>query len=83
MIWRNVPADELSRAAMAIAARLGDAPPHICREIHHAFHAVQTRDLASKINYERLRQRELLDAPSLREGIQAFQQKRAPRFHPK
>jgi 2-(1,2-epoxy-1,2-dihydrophenyl)acetyl-CoA isomerase len=34
------------------------------------------------MDYERRRQRDLLDGPSFREGIQAFQQKRKPRFYP-
>ena len=82
MIWRSFPPEELCSAAMALAARLAEAPPGICREVRHAYHAAQTRDLAAQMDYERLRQRELLDAPSFSEGIQAFQQKRAPRFYP-
>lgn len=82
MIWRSFPSGELQSAAMALATRLADAPPNICREVRHAYHAAQTRDLAAQMDYERLRQRELLDAPSFREGIQAFQQKRAPLFYP-
>ena len=82
MIWRSFPPDELRGAAMALAARLADTPPGICREVRHAYHAAQTRDLAEQMDYERLRQRELLDAPSFREGVAAFQQKRTPRFYP-
>jgi 2-(1,2-epoxy-1,2-dihydrophenyl)acetyl-CoA isomerase len=81
MIWRSLPAGELMGEAMALALRLSDAPPGVCREVRHAYHAAQTRDLAAQMEYERLRQRELLDSPSFREGIAAFQQKRAPRFH--
>lgn len=81
MIWRSLPAGELMGEAMALALRLADAPPGVCREVRHAYHAAQTRDLAAQMEYERLRQRELLDSPSFREGIAAFQQKRAPRFH--
>lgn len=82
MVWRSLPAAELMDEAMAVATRLAEAPAGICREVRHAYHAAQTRDLADQMEYERLRQRELLDAPSFREGIAAFQQKRAPRFHP-
>jgi 2-(1,2-epoxy-1,2-dihydrophenyl)acetyl-CoA isomerase len=81
MIWRSLPAGELIGEAMALAQRLAEAPPGICREVRHAYHAAQTRDLAAQMDYERLRQRELLDSPSFREGLAAFQQKRAPRFH--
>lgn len=82
MIWRSFPPEELQGAAMALALRLAEAPPGICREVRHAYHAAQTRDLATQMDYERLRQRDLLDAPSFREGLQAFQEKRAPRFYP-
>lgn len=82
MIWRSFPSDELQVGALALAMRLADAPPNICREVRHAYHSAQTSDLIAQMDYERLRQRELLDTPSFREGIQAFQQKRQPRFHP-
>ena len=82
MIWRSVPSGELQREALALAVRLADAPPGICREVRHAYHAAQTCDLAAQMDYERLRQRDLLDGPSFREGIKAFQQKRKPRFYP-
>ena len=82
MIWRSVPSGELRREALALAVRLADAPPGICREVRHAYHAAQTCSLAAQMDYERRRQRDLLDKPSFREGVQAFQQKREPRFYP-
>ena len=81
MIWRSVPSSDLRREALALAVRLADAPPGICREVRHAYHAAQTCDLAAQMDYERKRQRGLLDSPSFREGVQAFQQKREPRFY--
>ena len=83
MIWRSVPSSDLRREALALAVRLADAPPGICREVRHAYHAAQTCDLAAQMDYERRRQRDLLDSPSFREGVQAFQQKREPRFYSK
>lgn len=82
MIWRSFPLVELRGAALALAARLADAPPNICREVRHAYHAAQTRDLVAQMDYERLRQRELLDTPSFREGMEAFREKRKPHFYP-
>ncbi len=82
MIWRSFPPAELQPSALALAQRLANAPPGICREVRRAYHAAQTSDLASQMDYERLRQRELLDAATFREGVQAFQQKREPRFYP-
>ncbi len=82
MVWRCLPDAELGEATMVLAARLGKAPPGSCREIRHAYEAAQTRDLAAQMEYERLRQRDLLDRPSFREGVRAFSEKREPNFHP-
>ena len=81
MVWRTVPGAELQAAALQTAQRLADAPAGICREVRHAYAAAQLNDLAAQMEHERLRQRELLDAPSFAEGLRAFQEKRAPRFH--
>ena len=81
MVWRTVPAAELQAVALHTAQRLADAPAGICREVRHAYAAAQLNDLATQMEHERLRQRELLDAPSFAEGLRAFQEKRAPRFH--
>ena len=81
MIWRHVPAAELQATAMSLAERLAAAPPRVCREVRHAFHAAQFNSLATQMDFERLRQRELLDRPSFAEGLKAFQEKRNPDFH--
>jgi 2-(1,2-epoxy-1,2-dihydrophenyl)acetyl-CoA isomerase len=81
MIWRAVPAAELHATALQTAQRLADAPAGIAREVRHAHAAAQRNDLAAQLEHERLRQRELLDAPAFAEGLAAFQHKRAPRFH--
>lgn len=80
MIWRCVADAELNDAAMAAAKRLAAGPPGICREVRLAYHAAQFNDLPSQMNYERLRQRELLDRPSFSEGLKAFREKRVPNF---
>lgn len=82
MVWRCLPDAELREAAIVLAARLGKAPPGSCREVRHAYEAAQTRDLAAQMEYERLRQRDLLDLPSFGEGVRAFSEKREPDFHP-
>lgn len=81
MIWRSLPDAELASTALGLANRLAAAPPGVCREVRHAYHAAQVNDLAAQLEYERLRQRELLDAPSFAEGLAAFQEKRPPNFH--
>jgi 2-(1,2-epoxy-1,2-dihydrophenyl)acetyl-CoA isomerase len=82
MIWRQVPAENLAGEAMALALRLADAPPGVCREVRRVFDAAQLNGLAAQMDHERHRQRELLDKPSFDEGVRAFQEKRTPRFHP-
>jgi len=81
MIWRCVPDSELGELATQTAARLAQAPPGVCREVRHAFHAAATATLASQMEYERLRQRELLDSSAFREGVAAFREKRDPDFY--
>ncbi len=82
LVWRQLPAATLMDEAMSTAARLADAPPGACREVRHTFAAAQLNGLAQQMDHERLRQRELLDAPAFAEGLRAFQEKRNPNFHP-
>lgn len=81
MVWRCFPDAELREAAMALAERLSKAPPGSCREVRHAYEAAQTRDLAAQMEYERLRQRDLLDSLFFEEGVRAFSEKREPNFN--
>ncbi|MBL8338275.1 MAG: enoyl-CoA hydratase/isomerase family protein [Rhodoferax sp.] len=80
MIWRNVPLAELQAMALSVARRLAGAPPGVCREVRHAYHAAQVSTLPDQLDYERLRQRVLLDSPAFGEGLRAFQEKREPDF---
>jgi 2-(1,2-epoxy-1,2-dihydrophenyl)acetyl-CoA isomerase len=81
MIWRHLPGAELQAEAMVLAQRLAQSPKGMGREVRHAFHEAQVNDLASQMDYERLRQRDLIDTPAFHEGLNAFQEKRAPNFH--
>lgn len=81
MIYRAVADDELQATARTLAARLADGPPIIAYEVRHAYHAAQFHTLAKQMDYERLRQRELLDTESFQEGLRAFREKRIPNFH--
>jgi len=81
MIWRAVPDADLRATAMALAVRMAASPPGIARELRYAHEAAQQRDLAAQMDYERARQRVLLDAPAFREGVAAFREKRMPDFH--
>ena len=83
MIWRNVPLAELQDTALSVARKLASAPPGVCREVRHAYHAAQVSTLPDQLEYERLRQRALLDSPAFGEGMRAFQEKREPDFYPR
>lgn len=81
MIWRSVPDAELQEAVMSTALRLSRAPTGMCREVRRAYESAYLNGLAQQMEYERLRQRELLDSPAFKEGMLAFQQKRDPDFY--
>jgi 2-(1,2-epoxy-1,2-dihydrophenyl)acetyl-CoA isomerase len=80
MIWQCVPDECLGTEAQSAARRLAAAPPGVCHEVRLAYHAAQHNDAATQMDYERLRQRSLLDRPSFNEGLRAFREKRAPNF---
>ena len=81
MIWRTVPATSLLADAMALANRLAANPPGVCREVRECFAEAQLNSLQAQMEFERRRQRDLLDRPSFREGVRAFQEKRPAAFH--
>ena len=81
MIWRCLPDASLMTEAREVAALLAKGPPGIAREVRHAYHASSTNTLAEQMEYERLRQRALLDAEAFQEGLSAFAEKRSPDFY--
>lgn len=82
MIWRKTSDQSLLPEAMNLAQRLAQSPPGMGREVRHCYHMAQINGLPAQMEYERLRQRELLDTPSFEEGLRAFQEKRSPKFFP-
>lgn len=83
LIWRCHPDASLISEAKNIAARLAKGPPGIAREVRHAYHASLNNTLSEQLEYERLRQRELLDSSAFNEGLLAFAEKRSPDFYKK
>jgi 2-(1,2-epoxy-1,2-dihydrophenyl)acetyl-CoA isomerase len=71
---------ELAQRALDTARRLAALPAHGVIETRAAFDAAQRNDLGQQLDWEATRQRELLDRDSFKEGVQAFFEKRAPRF---
>ncbi|MEY4284323.1 MAG: hypothetical protein RL111_998 [Pseudomonadota bacterium] len=80
LIWSCVDDAELMPQAMALAQRLSQLPAHAAQEIRQAFDSAAQQDLGTQLQYEARRQRELIDKPEFQEGVNAFLQKREPRF---
>ncbi|UMA66214.1 enoyl-CoA hydratase-related protein [Roseivivax marinus] len=80
LIAEATPADALPRHAQQLATAAGAAPPHMVAELRAAFDAALTQDFTAQLEYERRRQRTLLDGEAFAEGTTAFLEKRAPDF---
>ena len=78
--WACVPDAALRDEALVLARRLATLPVGAVVEARRAFEASENNDLAQQLEYERSRQRELIDRPAFREGVRAFLEKREPDF---
>jgi 2-(1,2-epoxy-1,2-dihydrophenyl)acetyl-CoA isomerase len=81
--WACVADETLADEALVVARRLAKLPPGAALEARRAFEAAERNDLAQQLEYERSRQRELIDQPAFREGVHAFLEKREPVFGPR
>lgn len=80
LIWSCAEDAALMDEAMKIASRLAKAPSHAAMEARRALDAAEGQNLAAQLDYEKDRQRQLLDLPSFKEGVAAFFEKREPVF---
>ena len=80
LIWSCVDDAALMDEARATAAKLAVLPAHAVREARHAHAAAERNTLAEQLEYERSRQRELIDRDEFTEGVRAFLEKRKPVF---
>lgn len=80
LIWSCVDDASLMAEAEQLAVRLSRLPAHAAMEIRRAFDSAATHDLSTQLQYEARRQRELIDKPEFTEGVNAFLNKRDPRF---
>ncbi|MDQ2908508.1 MAG: enoyl-CoA hydratase [Candidatus Eremiobacteraeota bacterium] len=78
-----VPAAELESSAMMLAARLAEASPVALALTKRAFNRALLPHLARWLDEEATLQEEAAAAPDLREGMQAFFEKRKPVFAPR
>ena len=80
LIWQVVDDAELLPCATQLAAHLAQQPTRAIAAIKRAMHASSTNTLDQQLDLERDLQRELGNSYDYMEGVQAFIQKRAPRF---
>ncbi|MGG1946060.1 2-(1,2-epoxy-1,2-dihydrophenyl)acetyl-CoA isomerase PaaG [Trinickia sp. NRRL B-1857] len=80
LIWQVVDDAELLASATDLAAKLAQQPTRAIAAIKRAMRASTTHTLDQQLDLERDLQRELGNSLDYAEGVQAFIQKRAPRF---
>jgi 2-(1,2-epoxy-1,2-dihydrophenyl)acetyl-CoA isomerase len=80
MIWRCVDDDALDAEVDALAAKLARMPTAAIASIKRAIRHAATADLDAQLDLERDEQTRLGASRDYAEGVNAFLQKRAPRF---
>lgn len=80
LVWDVVEDGELPAATQALVARLAQLPPGAALEARRILSAAQANALPEQLDLERQYQQRLIDAPPFNEGVQAFLEKRAPRW---
>jgi len=80
LIWKCVDDAKLMDEARALAEQLGAGPTKGFADIKRAIYASATNTLDAQLDLERDLQRELGRTADYREGVQAFLEKRAPKF---
>lgn len=80
MVWKVYPDDQLAAEARALAGRLAQMPTKAYGLIKAALNASGGNDLAAQLELEADSQNIASRTEDFREGVQAFLQKRPPRF---
>jgi 2-(1,2-epoxy-1,2-dihydrophenyl)acetyl-CoA isomerase len=78
---RVVPAADLEHAARGLAGQIAAAPENVVGAARHTLRHSLGMSLEEVLEREIEVQREAFESPNFREGITAFLEKRAPRFH--
>ncbi len=80
LVSRVVAPEALMPAAYELARKIAAGPPVAIRLARRALHRNAESDFRSALEYETFAQNVCQDTEDAREGIQAFVEKRAPRF---
>ncbi len=80
LVQRLVPAEELERESLALAARISDGPPVAQRYSKMGLRRTFELDLAAMIDWEAEAQAVCSRTADVHEGLSAWAEKRAPRF---
>jgi 2-(1,2-epoxy-1,2-dihydrophenyl)acetyl-CoA isomerase len=80
MIWRVVEDEALASAACALAAHLAALPTQALVLTRRAMAGSASRSFDAQLDLERDLQRKAGNTPDFHEGVQAFLEKRPPRF---
>ncbi len=81
IVWDCVPHAELDSAVAAYAQRLGRSSPSAMTRIRQSIDDAINNDFSSQLDLE-MRHQVVLIPRNMREGAQAFMEKRDPRFGP-
>jgi 2-(1,2-epoxy-1,2-dihydrophenyl)acetyl-CoA isomerase len=80
LVNRVVPVAELAAATRALAERIAAGPPAVLRMAKHMLNRAAAGDLRAALDLEAYSQALAITGEDHQEGLQAFFEKRAPRF---
>lgn len=81
LIWRSVDDESLQSESQTLARELAHGPSLGIASIKHAIQVASTQSMDQQLELERDLQRTCGQSVDYREGVTAFLEKRAPKFH--